>query len=363
MIRDGNELLTDPKQVTEGMNTYYTTIADSMGSDINAPMASNFTSTSDYTEAAVDYYKNHPSVTNIKSSTTVPFSFTHTNIDTVQKIMKDLNPKKSTGYDDIPAKILKTANDILAPYYTKLFNKCVDSASFPYEAKLAEVSPIYKKNDALDKKNHRPVSVLTSSSKILEKIMDLQMNQQWLPKIFNEYLAAFRPNYSCQQVLLGLCDEWREAKEKKEIPALLLVDLSKAFDCLSHPLIIAKAHAYGMNLHDATLLADYLSERFQRVKSNGTKSSWAPLTKGVPQGSIMGPTLFNLFINDIFRAVDCGTLYNYADDNTVLVKARTKSEVTAQICESATQIITWCNQKTNGGKCLQISSYGFRLLR
>ena len=103
--------------------------------------------------------------------------------------------------------------------------------------------------------------------------MDLQINQQWLPKIFNSYSAAFRPNYSCQQVILR-CDEWRGKREK--ISVLLLVDLSKAFDCLSHPLIIAKAHAYGMSLHDATLLADYLSKHFQQVKCNGTKSSWAP---------------------------------------------------------------------------------------
>ena len=103
--------------------------------------------------------------------------------------------------------------------------------------------------------------------------MDYQL-KDWLNVVYNSYLAAFRPGYSCQHVLLKLCEKWREARDKKLIPGILLVDLSKAFDCLPHALITAKLKAYGMDFKSVTLLADYLSHRHQRVKINDKTSTW-----------------------------------------------------------------------------------------
>ena len=220
----------------------------------------------------------------------------------------------------------------------------MENSKFPDDAKIAEVSPIYKKDDNLERKNYRPVSVLSSSSKILEKIMDYQMNDRWLCHIFNESLAAFRPGYSCQHVLITLCEKWREVRENTLTPGLLLVDLSKAFDCIPHSMIIAKLKAYGADFKSTTLLADYLSNRRQCVKIDGYKSSMSDIKKGVPQGSIMGPIIFNLFINDIFSVIRDGQLYNYADDNSVLVQAKQKDDVVKKLKDNAGIIVNWCSE-------------------
>ena len=105
--------------------------------------------------------------------------------------------------------------------------------------------------------------------------------------------------------------------DNNEYVAAVLMDLSKAFDCLPHKILLSKLSAYGLSDEAVLLLKRYLSDRKQRIKLNNIVSSWSEIKKGVPQGSILGPLLFNVFINDIFYFIEHGTLYNYADDNTI----------------------------------------------
>ena len=112
-------------------------------------------------------------------------------------------------------------------------------------------------------------------------------------------------------------EDWKEALDKNMFVGAILMDLSKAFDCLPHDLIIAKLQAYGVSDSSCRLMASYLSNRTQRVKIGNVVSSWAEIIKGVPQGSILGPLIFNIFINDIFYFITKCKIYNYADDNTV----------------------------------------------
>ena len=115
-----------------------------------------------------------------------------------------------------------------------------------------------------------------------------------------------------------MIEDWKLAIDENEIVGALFMDLSKAFDCLT---IIAKLHAYGLSFDSCELLYSYLSDRVQRVKIKNTRSPWKYVTKGVPQGSILGPLLFNIFINDMFFFIDHCTLYNYADDNSMSVSS------------------------------------------
>ena len=136
--------------------------------------------------------------------------------------------------------------------------------------------------------------------------------------ILSSYLAAFRQNYGCNHVLLKFVEDMKHVLEKREHFGAILMDLSKAFDCLPHPLLICKLHAYGVSLKSCELMISYLSYRKQRVKVGSSKSDWCLMRKGVPQGSILGPLLFNVFINDIYYFLEnmC-VLYNYADDNNI----------------------------------------------
>ena len=331
MILENSQLITKPEEVADKFNNFFANVAENIGHDKNLPKVTHFSDTKSFVEEAINYHSEDRSVHNIKNDcSTKSFSFKPVEVSTVHQVLKSLNSKKATGADNIPAKILVMASDILAPQFTKLYNECINTGKFPNDAKSAQVTPIFKKENPLHIKNYRPVSILTSSSKVLEKIMEVQLNANWLETIYNDFLAAFRTGFSCQHVLLALCEKWRQINESKLIPGLLLADLSKAFDCLPHSLIVAKLQAYGIEEKSLVLLADYLSNRKQRVKVSGSASSWTQIMKGVPQGSIMGPIIFNIFMNDIFCAIKDGFVYNYADDNSVIVQGNSKNEVMKQ---------------------------------
>ena len=135
---------------------------------------------------------------------------------------------------------------------------------------------------------------------------------------------------------MRLLEDWRGALDRNEYVAVVLMDLSKAFDCLPHDILLSKLSAYGLKNESVQLLNSYLSGRKQQVKLNNIVSSWSCIKKGVPQGSILGPLLFNVFINDIFYFIEHGTLYNYADDNTLSLLV---------VVLILTDLFKFCNQK------------------
>ena len=136
-------------------------------------------------------------------------------------------------------------------------------------------------------------------------------------------------------------DDWKLALDSKNYVGVLFMDLSKAFDCLPHSLLISKLHAYGLTLPACKLVASYLSNRSQRVKLGDARSDWAKLTKGVPQGSILGPLLFNVFINDLFYFIENCTLYNHADDNSISKAAPNLDAVLSGLTYDGNNAVQW----------------------
>jgi hypothetical protein len=140
----------------------------------------------------------------------------------------------------------------------------------------------------------------------------------FMDSLLSPMLSAYRDKYSCVNVLLKCTEEWKMALDSNEVVGCILMDLSKAFDLIPHDLLIAKLSAYGFSLNACALIKDYLSNRCQRVKIGIHTSDWLDVRSGVPQGSLTGPTLFNIFINDLLTSIkDMCTVYNYADDNTL----------------------------------------------
>ena len=202
------------------------------------------------------------------------------------------------------------------------------------------MTPLHKKNDPMDKTNYRPVSILTVTSKIYEKILSQQLSA-YFENIFDKYLCAFRKGQGCQTVLLRLLEDWRAVLDNNEYVAAVLMDLSKAFDCLPHKILLSKLSAYGLSDEAVLLLKSYLSDRKQRIKLNNIVSSWSEIKKGVPQGSILGPLLFNVFINDIFYFIEHGTLYNYADDNTISFSSPDFNRLIQVLQKESSTLINW----------------------
>ena len=153
----------------------------------------------------------------------------------------------------------------------------------------------------------------------MSKFFERAIYQQFIDyfdSIFNPYLSAFRPGYGCNTALLKVIEDWKKAVNNLYVAAVFM-DLSKGFDCLPHDLLLLKLKVYSLSENALNLTDDYLSNRKQCVKVGNYFSTWQNIYKGVPQGSILGPVLFNVFLNDIFNFVKEYKLYNYADDNTL----------------------------------------------
>ena len=191
--------------------------------------------------------------------------------------------------------LIKVAHRELATPLCNLINHSIKLKCFPCIMKSAEVTPVYKKENNIKRDNYRPVSIFTVISKLYETVLNTQMVDHF-HALFNELLVAFRKSYSCQTLLIKFIEDLKFALDKGHKIGTVYMDLSKAFDCLPHGLLIAKLHACGLSEAACETMFDYLKDRKQRVKILNHLSSWKELTKGVPQGSIYWDHFFLMFL-------------------------------------------------------------------
>ena len=224
---------------------------------------------------------------------------------------------------------------------------------FPTSLKLANVTPVHKKKERTNKENYRPISVLPTVSKVFERNMHNEIFS-YIEKHLSPFLFGFRKGHNTEACLIIMIEKWRNALDKKLKAGAILTDLSKAFDCLNHRLLIAKLDAYGFSKLSLKFIYSYLYNRKQRTKVSSCFSSWKEIKTGVPQGSILGPLLFNIYMNDIFLFMPSYSMISYADDNTTFAINKDFTSLMNTLVDNTSIMLEWFKlneMKSNTDKC------------
>ena len=322
-IIDKSDTITDPTEIANRFNNFYASVADNI---LEKRKYNGNTSFKDY-------------LTNPLDATMALYACDETE---VLNLISMLNPKKKNGPNSIPTEILHLiANDICKPL-TIIFNKSFAAGECPDLLKIASTIPIFKKDSKLIVSNYRPISLLSNINKILEKLMFKRV-YDFLEKYKCIYKLqfGFRSKHSTNHALVDITETIRAALDDKKIAGGIFVDLQKAFDTVNHDILVDKLSHYGIRGKTNDWFRSYLSNRIQYVSILGYDSGIKYMRHGVPQGSVLGPLLFLIYINDLNKAIKYSKVYHFADDTNLLKITNSPSQLRSQINMDLKLLYKW----------------------
>ena len=298
-----NQIINDPTQIANAMNNFFTNIGPDLAKKFQNTSGSNF----------MKYMG--------ESNKHSMYMF-KTNSNEVSKLISNLKNKKSSGFDEISAKFLKLCSPYISTPLANIINVSISKGVYPDLLKTARVTPIYKKGIKSDPGNYRPISVLSQVNKVFEKILHKRL-YKFLTKfeILYKYQFGFREGHSTTQALVEIIDRLKIAIDDKELTCGIFIDLTKAFDTVDHNILLQKMYNYGIRGNVHNLFKSYLSNRQQYVKVNNANSDMKPVKCGVPQGSVLGPLFFIIYINDLANSCTDGQFRIFADDTGIFCQS------------------------------------------
>ena len=308
----------DPKSIANNLNNYFVSKGQKLASKLPKANKSIYNYLMPRVEEAISEF--------------------HIEIDEVANSIKDLKTNKAPGYDHISPKMIKWLAEEIAPLIAKVFNKYLEHGKYPDTFKIAKVTALHKAGDTKNCENYRPISVLPQLNQIFEKLIhshltDFFNHNNILTK--NQY--GFRKGHSTSHGITHLNEKLIENLEKKCVSAVLFIDLKAAFDTINHDILIQKLEHYGVRGSALSLLQSYLVNRKQYVGGEGLDSILMEINIGVPQGSVLGPLLFIIFINDLINCTILEAVL-FADDAAFL-KSHTSLKHLQKIMNDQTKLI------------------------
>ena len=263
----------------------------------------------------------------------------------VFKFLRTMDVTKATGADNIPAKILRIAAPCISRNITHLLNVFHLTGQFPLSWKVARVTQVSKGGSLTECDNYRPISILPNVSKVHEFFANLnlmQYAQQF--DLIGQHQFAYARNSSTTVALIKAVDSWKMAIDSGEKIVSAFLDLMKAFDIIDHNTLLNRMRNNGVTGIELKWFNSYLKERYQYVSCGGEESSKRSISHGVPQGSILGPTLFNIHVNDICKVCRNTNVFLYADDTELHATSSEINIAERLVNEDLTNIANWWRQ-------------------
>ena len=318
---DGKSFTT-PKDIAEGFNDYFSNIGPDLASKIDT---SNYNFET-YTKTAESEFAAFQPVT----------------VSHICRLLHGLSSNKATGIDKISCKIIKIAAPAISDSLTFIFNQALTLSSFPNEWKMARVIPLYKNGQRNIPGNYRPISVLPAISKIMERIMyDQLYNYLTKFELLSDSQFGFRKSHSTATALLDCTNDWYMNLDRKMFNLVVLIDLKKAFDTVDHQILLRKLELYGIKGEALTLLKSYLTNRNQKCQIKNSFSTERLIKCGVPQGSILGPLFFLLYINDLPQCLNKTKPRLFADDTNLTASGDSITDLETAVNSDLENLRKW----------------------
>ena len=270
------------------------------------------------------------------------FSFKMMSEEAMLTSLNMLKNGKAPGPDGVPTHLVKDAANFIAKPLMMIFNASLKQGIFPNIWKLAKITPMYKSGARSEENNYRPISVLSVFSKLFEKVVHDQLSDFLLStRKLTMSQFAYRQLHSTITSLISVSDYWYENIDKNNVNIALFLDLKKAFDTVDHEILIRKMKVYGIKDIEVEWFRSYLKNRQQYCSLNGNKSSYRPATRGIPQGSCLGPLLFILYLNDFETCLKFSKANLYADDTEVSLSSNEIGNVRQNFQAELENISEW----------------------
>ena len=291
--------VTDKKEITEKFNNFFSDTAE------NILKNQKFRGNKHYTHYMQKFNQS--------------FKINLTTKDEVETIINNFNTSKSVGPNSVLPGILNKVSGILSEPISKICNISFQTGIFPDPLKLSKIIPIHKKGSKLEVENYRPISLLSNINKILEKLMHFRL-QVYLEKheMIYKLQFGFREKHSTNHAILSIIEKIQNAMENDQLAIGIFIDLQKAFDTVNHEILLDKLKYYGVKGTSNDWFKSYLSNRKQFTCVDGVNSTVRNVLHGVPQGSVLGPLLFLLYVNDLNQCIKNSSVFHFADDTNLM---------------------------------------------